>query len=614
LSDVDLSADDEALAMPPADSSTLFLIDGFDEVVLGEREATQFLRRVRELANGRRKFVVFSRPAALPDLEALRDFVIVDLQPLSAHDADGNTGGQVGEWLAKWSAITSKAAPSPSVLSERGLLDVARTPILLFMIATGWGEQGPASSNLAQVYERFFYQLARGKYEADQDENRQIAEASDILRDRLIEGEHVGTDTDAAGAMLWLMARVAWKAKCIEDPDAPASRRRALDVHHVKAILREELGLHDGKLERIIQVGVLLALQASLDDGTPRILFGHKSFREFLVARYWDNRLARHMQTEERTWEFDENEPLLEGRLLGRQDEAFRFLKEALVVRPEGERHAVKAWAQRCLDDVRSTTTSKGFAGDRRAFLREAAVAIGSLDPRDPIRLKDANLLRTLLAWFWLQQVNPIILAPLLQARAARLSAAMLFAADLTGANLEAAELSGANLGTASLKGANLASANLSGAYLAGADLTGANLAGANLIGAELRGANFTRANLCGADLRRASSRATGFQEAALNRANLGPLVEADVRELALPGPDFSRADLRQANLCNADLTDANVSAATLDGINLARSITSVPSTLERAIRADLRGANFQGANLTGADLSGTLLIGVNFG
>ena len=62
---------------------------------------------------------------------------------------------------------------------------------------------------------------------------------------------------------------------------------------------------------------------------------------------------------------------------------------------------------------------------------------------------------------------------------------------------------------------------------------------------------------------------------------------------------DFSRVDLRYANLYEADLSGTNLYVADLRGANLSGA---------DLYRADLRGADLYGANLSRADLSGTNL------
>ncbi|GET39009.1 NACHT domain-containing protein [Microseira wollei] len=87
----------------------------------------------------------------------------------------------------------------------------------------------------------------------------------------------------------------------------------------------------------------------------------------------------------------------------------------------------------------------------------------------------------------------------------ATLIGAKLFDAKLFGADLSGATLIGAKLFDAKLFGADLSGATLIGAFLSDADLRGADLRGADLRGANLRGANLRGANLRGADLRGAN-------------------------------------------------------------------------------------------------------------
>ncbi|MGM7731961.1 pentapeptide repeat-containing protein [Yersinia enterocolitica] len=64
-----------------------------------------------------------------------------------------------------------------------------------------------------------------------------------------------------------------------------------------------------------------------------------------------------------------------------------------------------------------------------------------------------------------------------------------------------------------------------------------------------------------------------------------------------------SRADLRDANLCDADLRDANLCDADLRGANLCGA---------NLCGANLRDANLYGANLCDANLRGADLCGAN--
>ncbi len=311
--------------------------------------------------------------------------------------------------------------------------------------------------------------------------------------------------------MLWLMSRVAWKMKCLEDAVWLEGRKESFEPWHARIVVRDELGLErDDTIARTIQLGLLLALQANLEEGSVRFLFGHRSFREFLVARYWASRLRVLIRDEERRWELSPSEPLLGGRLLGGDDGSYLFLRDCLARWPEAERARLVRWAQRCFDDERFMEGATEIQRDRRALLREAAPAIAAAAGARGLAARSERTLLSLLAWFWVQQIDVILRAPWLRARGARLAqadlrGAHLLGADLTGAHLGAADLGGAILCLASLRGAYLHDARLRGADLRRASLRGATLSGADLRGADLRGADLSGADLSGARLRGAN-------------------------------------------------------------------------------------------------------------
>ncbi|EIZ5225660.1 pentapeptide repeat-containing protein [Salmonella enterica] len=84
------------------------------------------------------------------------------------------------------------------------------------------------------------------------------------------------------------------------------------------------------------------------------------------------------------------------------------------------------------------------------------------------------------------------------------------------------------------------------------------------------------------------------------SRADLcdADLCDANLRGADLCDANLRGADLRGANLCDADLCDANLRGADLCDANLRG--------------ANLRGANLRGANLRGADLCDANLRGAN--
>jgi uncharacterized protein YjbI with pentapeptide repeats len=354
-----------------------------------------------------------------------------------------------------------------------------------------------------------------------------------------------------------------------------------------------------------IEMGLLLTLQIHLRAGSAsQILFGHKSFREFLVARFWADRLRALARAEYREWE-DLERSLVGGRLLGSGDRAFDFLMDMLnadapLHRPtapfglaEDERAVLLRWAQQRFESEVALPRAPGkprLRDDQMPWLREAALAIGSeLHGARGLRQRDVLTLRTLLGWFWAMRIDPGVRARGALLEGAWLNFAPLLGADFTGANLREADLGNTNLQSANLSDANLQGTSLSQASLQGAILHGTNLDQASLTLANLSAANLSDAHLSGAMLQGAYLGYANLSGASLQSANLhgANLGYANLHGANLRDAFFDRANLDGANLSNADLRGTVLSGAKLRGANL-------------------RGADLRGTDLTaGADLHG---------
>jgi uncharacterized protein YjbI with pentapeptide repeats len=578
-----VSLDDSALQPPPREWRTIVLIDGLDEVALGARELEHIFRIIREKASDKWRFIVFSRPEALPSSEDLKEIPVLDLQSLTTSNDDGVPGGQVGAWIERWNSVRERpSAMTAERLRQRDLLQVASTPILLFMIATVWNsiEEKEGRIPRAEIYEKFFVHIARGKHEADADNHPQIKQASEQLCQVLKKRGHISETAQPTDAMLWMLSRVAWEAQRVEDSDLDEDKsERALDRRDISRIF-DELGVRaTSDMQRVIEVGVLLALQADLSDGRSRILFGHKSFKEFLVARYWDHQLRRLIDVEENDRDGVE-ESLYGANLLVGDDQSFNFLVEFLDAWTTDDKTRLFSWAERCFNNERPQHGAKSYRVDHRPRLRLAALAIGSAVAAERgIRAKDQLTFRTVLGWFWCRSTGP---GPV---RARRLVSV---GADLWQANLWNADLQEASLATANLDGARLDGANLRGADLRDASLDNADANGVNLNSADLRGADLSNAKLYGAILRGANLSGANLNDARLHAANLSGavLTNADLDDAFLGNANLSGADLSKAFLGDTNLSGANLSGADLSG-------------------AFLGDANLSGANLSGANLSG---------
>ncbi|WP_224242439.1 pentapeptide repeat-containing protein [Hyalangium gracile] len=609
-------AEQEPAFSLPAGQRVLFIVDGFDEVVLGTSAQERMFDHLERMTSADWRCVVLSRPLVLPRSKIAKlGIPVLQLQPWSTEGAES----QAGTWLSRWNFLArvpeKKASLSLEEIAARKLIELAQTPILLFMTAFTWDELGGGKVPRVALYETFFRQIARGKHEMDvRAEHGRVLDASKQLRDALLKQGIIGSKDEPRDAMLWLMSRAAWKAHCL------ANRKESLYRHHVEELVRDELEL---RIERdVVQTicgGLLLALQSDPEGEDHALLFGHKSFREYLVGRFWATQLRRILAAKgkERTkW----MRVLLEGELLYEQEErAVDFLIE-IVEYPsdaprviegfiKSEREELFEWASEEFNDESQDFGKRDISSiedDVRAPLRAAALAIGSMIDGPGIKAKGPRALRSLLAWFWVSGRSSIVHGSKLQHEAAelfnadlsgadltdaQLTRSLLMGSNLTDANLSGSDLTGANLSRAHvflafLVGANLTEADLTRAILTGADLSGANLSGANLSGANLFEATLTEANLTGANL-------TG---ALLREADLtGALLrEADLTGASMSGAKLRAAILEEAILTRTDLTKANLAGANLAGANLAE--------------ANLAEANLAEANLAEANLAGAIL------
>lgn len=132
------------------------------------------------------------------------------------------------------------------------------------------------------------------------------------------------------------------------------------------------------------------------------------------------------------------------------------------------------------------------------------------------------------------------------------LSGADLRLANLRGARLEGAELNNIHGEKSDFEGASLKGAKLYGAQMKFANLDGANLSGALIEDADFRSALLRGADLRGVKLREEAKYEYGFesdQYIELEEAEVVDFEYADLRDAHVEGVDFTRVNLRGANL-----------------------------------------------------------------
>lgn len=591
---LDLDSEDVIYSPPDPTQGAVYIYDGLDEVVWGHDSLRQFFRVLTEKASAKQRFVIFSRPDVVPNSEDLDGVTVVRLLPFRMDGANS----QVASWLNRWNRIlpawldarkrrgleVKTGTPlTAKALKSADLLKLAATPILLFLIAYGHALSGELGESRAALYEDFFWHMARGKFERDSEHHPRVKKASEDLSERLKRMGILEESTEAPMAMLWLMARVAWESsrkewnRRLKDIREGARINERLEQttlvrRDVEIILSQELGIHDENAIKSIQVGMLLTLQADLRDENHQILYGHQSFREFLIARYWADRLGAALRGSSRQRE-DALKYLAGGRLMGGEDKSVDFLKDILLVE-RGQRRegsplgwtvgsrlelSALSWEGFLREDpLFDGTPGQGTRSieDRRPPFRESMLAIASLlRPVSISTPEETQSLRAILGYFW----------HIHEAASLRLSHASL-QVELDGADLHGADFEGAKFNDSSLVRTDLSRANLSGARLAGvylylADLSHANLERANLVGAKLHSSTMLGAQLKGANLEGASVTNANLSGATLQNANL---EGATLTGTNLSGASLNRANLTGANLSGASLEGANLTGATL--------------------------------------------------
>ena len=590
ISGDDPEEDDDRLSQPD-DYRLVVVLDGFDEVVMSEAEREGLLRDLHRSASGRRHFVVFTRPGVVPKLPV--DSPMFTVQEFGETEQD--------EWLTHWSALKQRG-PTRAADVPENLRDLLRTPVLLFMVASTWGEADGAPQTSAALYERFMRRLARGKLRSEatqllstrEDENPQIDKAVDVVLSHLRDQwktTHPDKKPTREDAMLWILGRIALEMH----RRGQETGQRELTIEDAKALISKAIDrpVDEAQLSQVT-LACVLTTHLGLRDDQEVMFFGHRSFQEFLVARAWREQLRR-IAPLHRGPDREKEERDLEGLIIqDKEDQTIHFLMDLVKAEEPAHQARLKSWAKEMVEDlhvgppVGEDNKRPEAHTDSRAPLALAAFAIGgALAGEEGFIVSSALPLRRVLAWRSLRQEWARVIAPGL-GRAEDKADWQLVGLDLSDADLSGADLSGANVFASDLSGADLHNATLYGT-----DLTQAILSGSDLSGADLSGADFTYANLhsvamSNADLSRASLQGANLACADLSSANL--------HEVSARGADLSDADLSSADLSNADLSRADMSRARVFYANF--TDTNLSGT-------NLFAALFYHALIAGADLSG---------
>jgi hypothetical protein len=288
---LEASSDGLEFAALAKETKVLVVLDGFDEVHQDEAAAKGWFGEIRKFCGdgSNRKVICASRPTAFRNqwLDCERD-VEVEVLPFER--------AQIAEWIEKNAAHLG--APSLSVEKAITILgeELASTPILLFMAAYGWqeilpsaGAVSPGETGLSrtELYSRFLDRVSTGKWSGVSVTHRQIAYTVETLS--LIAGPT---------AFQSALAMVAWEHTKNDQQDE--SENAALPVRVIEELLEQRFqGIGAAQVKEVTR-SICLSMFLKKTEGES-VFFSHRSFREFLTARYLASELEEYSKNKNRS-------------------------------------------------------------------------------------------------------------------------------------------------------------------------------------------------------------------------------------------------------------------------------------------------------------------------
>jgi uncharacterized protein YjbI with pentapeptide repeats/transcriptional regulator with XRE-family HTH domain len=569
---------DAGYAPPPSQQRTLIILDGLDEVHLSHDDIQVLFRRLRDRSTARRRFLIFTRPEVLPAPERMTDVRRVSLEPFGR--------AQITQWLAAWNLLAIGASPIQCEdLEQRGLREVASTPVLLFLIAYCW-DQYILEEHIdeASLYEHFTNRLIRGKLEESLERQPRVDDVAAQLVPALGARECIANNEGpqaAKDAVSWLVARIAWLDHVVEHES-----RREISEQDIADVLSHELGILSFDPHGY-RVTLLLGHQQDENPQRRSVFFGHRSFREFFVARHWVARLKEILRFPERRAAIESE--LQQAPLMISGSRYFHFLRMMLGRFSADQRARLASvgyeWFAR--EQLRWGPSSEHVLwNEQNSSLRNVGLMLHCELATDVIAIAGPQL-RSMLAVGWASRRSQMLWAPRLECE---------------NLDLGGVELQTTNLNHAVIPKARFDGAVLDGATMRQAHAQKASLARVSLTDGDLTGSIFDNANFDFGDLQNVHARGASLMNSTLVSARLN---HADLRDAKLAGADLSWAMLAMAQLRGADLRDAKLSHADLDDTDL------MDATL---IDVDMFQTSIGGAQMVRADLRGAKLEQLRYG
>jgi len=265
----------EAAAWLWTNLSIVLVLDSFDEVVQSSEDARRWIERMRRTASApshKQRVVLASRPSA------------VESQWLHASDSKVEIVAfgreQVEAWLARTRGAVHDGDVTVEQLYDRLDADLLGTPILLMMATWIWAHGDAQRLGKTELYGRFVAKIAKGKWE-------DVQEAHPVVQEGAAKLERAF----GVGAYEKALSLVAW-THLAGETDSARGEDYGLPAHRVETLLRQEFSRGEGATSltesdmRDVSKSIVLSLFFRKAEGEENIRFSHRSFREYLCARY----------------------------------------------------------------------------------------------------------------------------------------------------------------------------------------------------------------------------------------------------------------------------------------------------------------------------------------
>ncbi|MEO1209620.1 MAG: pentapeptide repeat-containing protein, partial [Cyanobacteria bacterium J06638_20] len=525
----------------------LFLLDGFDELLLEGRESgglKEFLPQVVQFQkSSHHRFLITGRPLSLQGIERViaqaRDVQRAELQPMG----DALRDRWYRQWAAKFGEAETEALQRFLAVCPEDIQNgLAREPLLLYLLGRMHREQrlwaamfeGTEGTEAKVV---IYDEAVRWVIEEQrQDENvRQVGLEPEDLRRAL---------TEAAVCVMQSgneVAKVTFlEARLQQDSNNP--------VCELLQMARQEVSVADDKLLNNLLTSFYIKPASGDREGS--VEFAHKSFGEFLFAE----RLKDALEDWSRKGERRRGKYLVPPEVMhwevydllgygGLTREVVDYLRVLLTHHSDFDPVVLferlhdfyrRWWNGEFMDSAPDNLPQKKMLALRERMPdRETHLGLRQVDvvtglnvmilllelhrygqQRDDLKAAltfhpcgdpdqddfDQVRLYRIMGYGECLEVNGFVRVVGANLSRAYLSRAYLRSADLSRAYLRSADLSSADLSSADLSRADLSRADLRSAYLFSAYIFSANLSSANL-----RSADLSRADISRADLRRAN-------------------------------------------------------------------------------------------------------------